>query len=262
MAPTPSARSARASREAPISARASDVPFPADRGAPAQYDAEVAPGARRSHLKNRMAIIGTAVGGDQGGSSPPPGFPRPRECAWEPPRQADHGDYATNVAMILAREAKRPPRQLAELIARHLPEASRDRLGSRSPARASSTSFSRPPGARARFREILERGGALRSGRCPAWRADARRVRLGQSDRASGHRERSRGGGRRCPGPAPAPSGRRRDGRVLHQRRRHAGRGAGPLLPRAGARAWPTSAGPAFPRSTRGCRRTDIPGST
>ena len=50
------------------------------------------------------------------------GLPAPRDCAWEPPRQADHGDYATNVAMILAREARRPPRQLAELIARHLPE--------------------------------------------------------------------------------------------------------------------------------------------
>ena len=50
------------------------------------------------------------------------GLPPPGEFVWEPPRQVDHGDYATNVAMVLAREAKRPPRQVAELIVRHLPE--------------------------------------------------------------------------------------------------------------------------------------------
>jgi arginyl-tRNA synthetase len=50
------------------------------------------------------------------------GLPATRESSWEPPRQPDHGDYATNIAMILAREAKRPPRQLAELITRHLPK--------------------------------------------------------------------------------------------------------------------------------------------
>jgi arginyl-tRNA synthetase len=49
------------------------------------------------------------------------GLPRPPDVAWESPRQTDHGDYATNVAMLLAREARRPPRQLAELIARALP---------------------------------------------------------------------------------------------------------------------------------------------
>jgi arginyl-tRNA synthetase len=48
-------------------------------------------------------------------------LPRPRDVAWESPRQTDHGDYATNVAMVLAREARRSPRQLADLIARTLP---------------------------------------------------------------------------------------------------------------------------------------------
>lgn len=32
------------------------------------------------------------------------------------PKVADHGDFATNVAMILAKAARRPPRQVAELI--------------------------------------------------------------------------------------------------------------------------------------------------
>jgi arginyl-tRNA synthetase len=37
------------------------------------------------------------------------------------PRQAEHGDYATNVAMTLARPARRPPRQIAEAIVQHFP---------------------------------------------------------------------------------------------------------------------------------------------
>jgi arginyl-tRNA synthetase len=43
------------------------------------------------------------------------------ECAWEVPRQAEHGDYATNVAMTLARAAKRPPKQIAEAITKNFP---------------------------------------------------------------------------------------------------------------------------------------------
>jgi arginyl-tRNA synthetase len=38
----------------------------------------------------------------------------------EPPRDADHGDMATNAAMVLAREAKAKPRDLAEAIAARL----------------------------------------------------------------------------------------------------------------------------------------------
>jgi arginyl-tRNA synthetase len=49
------------------------------------------------------------------------GLPEPEACLWEVPRQAEHGDYATNVALTLARPARRPPRQIAELIAKHFP---------------------------------------------------------------------------------------------------------------------------------------------
>ena len=45
------------------------------------------------------------------------GLPAADDCAWEVPRQAEHGDYATNVAMTLARAAKRPPRQIADALA-------------------------------------------------------------------------------------------------------------------------------------------------
>src|SRR6516164_5584628 len=38
----------------------------------------------------------------------------------EPPRDASHGDMATNAAMVLAKEAKSKPRDLAEAIAARL----------------------------------------------------------------------------------------------------------------------------------------------
>lgn len=44
-------------------------------------------------------------------------IPVPREVTVERPRQREHGDYATNVALQLARAAGRPPREVAELLA-------------------------------------------------------------------------------------------------------------------------------------------------
>ena len=49
------------------------------------------------------------------------GLPAADDCAWEVPRQAEHGDYATNVAMTLARATKRPPRQIADALAKNFP---------------------------------------------------------------------------------------------------------------------------------------------
>src|SRR5881397_2514531 len=49
------------------------------------------------------------------------GLPTADDCVWEVPRQAEHGDYATNVAMTLARAAKRPPRQIADALAKNFP---------------------------------------------------------------------------------------------------------------------------------------------
>lgn len=39
----------------------------------------------------------------------------------ETPKQAAHGDFATNLAMILARTLRQPPRQVAETLIKHLP---------------------------------------------------------------------------------------------------------------------------------------------
>lgn len=38
----------------------------------------------------------------------------------EVPREKEHGDFATNLAMLLARQAKMPPRQVAEVLNNHL----------------------------------------------------------------------------------------------------------------------------------------------
>jgi len=47
----------------------------------------------------------------------------PETARVERPKQRDHGDYATNVALQLAKPAGRPPREVAELIATRLREA-------------------------------------------------------------------------------------------------------------------------------------------
>jgi arginyl-tRNA synthetase len=49
------------------------------------------------------------------------GLPAPLEVQWEVPREARHGDYATNAAMALAREARRPPRKIAEAVVANFP---------------------------------------------------------------------------------------------------------------------------------------------
>ncbi len=43
------------------------------------------------------------------------------EIIIEVPARKEHGDYATNLAMILASAVKKPPRQVAEIIVRNLP---------------------------------------------------------------------------------------------------------------------------------------------
>ncbi len=44
------------------------------------------------------------------------------EITVEPPRVKEFGDFASNVAMLLTRELKKPPQQIAATIVKHLPE--------------------------------------------------------------------------------------------------------------------------------------------
>ncbi|MDR5695373.1 MAG: arginine--tRNA ligase [Armatimonadota bacterium] len=53
----------------------------------------------------------------QAGDLPPGEVP---QVELETPRQAEHGDFASNVALVLARSMSLPPRRVAEAIARHL----------------------------------------------------------------------------------------------------------------------------------------------
>jgi arginyl-tRNA synthetase len=50
------------------------------------------------------------------------GVPVPDTAVVERPKSREHGDYATNVALRLARPARRPPREVAEAIAARLRE--------------------------------------------------------------------------------------------------------------------------------------------
>ncbi len=49
------------------------------------------------------------------------GLAPPEGLLWEVPRDAAHGDYATNAAMLLAKSARRPPREVAEQIVANWP---------------------------------------------------------------------------------------------------------------------------------------------
>jgi arginyl-tRNA synthetase len=50
------------------------------------------------------------------------GLPVPESVVWEVPRDERHGDYATNVAMTLARQARQPPPKVAAAIVTHFPQ--------------------------------------------------------------------------------------------------------------------------------------------
>jgi arginyl-tRNA synthetase len=69
----------------------------------------------RSHLRALLcqAIEKTAKGGELDGTDLPP-------LLVEPPKQREFGDLTTNVAMLWAKSAKRPPRAIAELILKNL----------------------------------------------------------------------------------------------------------------------------------------------
>ncbi len=50
------------------------------------------------------------------------GLPASGDVFWEPTREERHGDYTTNAAMTLAREARQAPRKVAEAIVAHFPK--------------------------------------------------------------------------------------------------------------------------------------------
>ena len=90
--------------------------------------------------------------------------------AVEPPRDASHGDMAVNAAMVLAKDARMKPRDLAGAAGGKAAGGARRRLGRRSPGRASSTSGSmRPSGMAASARSWRK---ASRFGRSDAGKGE------------------------------------------------------------------------------------------
>jgi arginyl-tRNA synthetase len=69
----------------------------------------------RSHLRELLtqAIEKTAKGGELNSTELPP-------LLLEPPKQREFGDLATNIAMLWAQKAKKPPRVIAEMILKNL----------------------------------------------------------------------------------------------------------------------------------------------
>jgi arginyl-tRNA synthetase len=74
----------------------------------------------RSHLRELLtrAVEKTAQGGELN-SAPPPAL------ILEPPKQREFGDLATNVAMLWAKSAKKPPRAIAESILNNIEDPER-----------------------------------------------------------------------------------------------------------------------------------------
>ncbi|MBM4384690.1 MAG: arginine--tRNA ligase [Deltaproteobacteria bacterium] len=64
----------------------------------------------RERLQAALDAAVSALLEDAGDPAPAPGF------ALDPPRQAEHGDFATNAALVLAKRLKQPPRTVAEAL--------------------------------------------------------------------------------------------------------------------------------------------------
>ena len=167
--------------------------------------ASCARGAAMSLYAHYAALLDEVLDALEAEGALPPGLNR-KPVAVEPPRDAAHGDLATNAAMVLAKGAGTNPRALAELIAPKLEalpdvtEVERRRAGVHQPA----------AGRRrlaARAGDDPRRGRALRPLERRRGRAGQRRICLGQSDRADAHGPLPRRGGRRC-ARQPARSGR------------------------------------------------------
>ena len=101
------------------------------------------------------------------------GLPPVDDCVWEVPRQTGHGDFATNAAMVLARVAKKAPRQIAETIVGHFPAMPEvDRVEVAGPGFLNV--FLSPAWCAGTLRDVLEAGESYGRGTAVA----GRRVRL------------------------------------------------------------------------------------
>ena len=115
-------------------------------------------------------------------------YPSRTARSWSAPKSREHGDYATNVALRLAKPAGRPPREVAELIAARLREhpgvAARRRRRPRLPQRHAGQGRAGRAGPHDRSRPAAAYGRGEVQRRPPPQPG----VRLGQPDRPAAPR--------------------------------------------------------------------------
>ena len=115
----------------------------------------------------------------------------------EPPRDASHGDMATNAAMVLAKDAKAKPRDLADKIAEKL--RADDLVASVDVAGPGFINLTLKPQVWAdALRTVLREGASYGNSAIGNGRQGQCRIRLGQSDRTDACRPLPRRGVRRC----------------------------------------------------------------
>ena len=178
---------------------------------------------------------------------------------WSPPRDASHGDLASNAALVLAKSAEMKPRDIADKLAEKLQRRRRHRQGGGGGPRLPQPELPSGLLARRRRRRSSQQGAGLWPQRSRPRRARQRGVRLGQPDGAAARRPRPRRRVRRRARQSPAVHRLRRDPRVLRQRRRRPGRYAGALglsaLPRGAGRGHRRDPGRALSRRLPQARR-------
>ena len=114
----------------------------------------------------------------------------------EPPRDPTHGDLATNAAMVLAKDAGKKPRELAEKIAEAL--RGDDLVAKAEVAGAGFINLTLKPHVWGEeLRVVLAAGSDYGRSDIGQGRKGQRRICLGQSDRADACRARPRRGVRR-----------------------------------------------------------------
>ena len=209
-----------------------------------RYPCRVTP----EQLSTAIVDVLTALSGE-GAITLPDGVPT--NVTVERPRQKGHGDYATNVALQLAKKAGLNPRDLATLVAAGARGDRRHRRGrDRRPGLPQHHGRRRCPGHR-RGADRRRRGGVRRQRRVRR-REDQPRVRLREPDRPDPHRRGPLGGGRRRARPDLRDDRSRGHPRVLLQRPRCPDRPVQPLA--AGQRQGRAGAGGRVRRRTTSTR--------
>ena len=155
----------------------------------------------------------------------------PATVTVERPRNPEHGDYATNLALQLAKKVGANPRELAGWLGDGTDRRRRYRLGRSGRARVRQPSDRRQRPGRHR-QQRHRRGKELRTLRRPGRPERQPRVRLRQPDRADPHRRHPLGGRRRRTRAAAVYAGRPGRPGVLLQRPRRPDRPVHQLVDR------------------------------